>query len=215
MRKLWIIILTVILTANVAFIMPVFAQAISDKPKSSEKQFSYVVAQGYFPEIPAAVWSDKTKIDDFINSINISQTKWIPWPILICLQLSPDALKTTPPAFFTTQKKFSVTTVMQVMDKNNKLLDYSGALLLETYQYFASDEDLVSGFSSILHSPKQGHIMTVFINFEPNPVLRKIMDASDSKIVNVKMANPEEDWSPQRKKDNINFLRLIMQPSSK
>lgn len=181
------------------------------QPTSSEKQFVYVVAQGYFPNIPAELWSTTDKLNQFIESMNTNNTTWSPWPILVCMRITSDAINMPLQSFFITRKKFSVSTVFQVKDKDNKLINYPGALLLENYKLFTSHEDFISGFPGIFHSPKKGHIMTVFVNFEPDLMLQKEVNEGDSKLLSIQMGKIEEGWSNQMKKDNINFMRQMMQ----
>lgn len=173
---------------------------------------SYVVAQSYFPKIPAEIFSAKDKVEQFINDLDVDYSIWAPWPMLVCIKIAPNGVNTPLESFFATTKKFSASTLFQVKDKKNNIQTYPGALLLESYKLFKNYDDLIAGLPEILKSPKKGKIMTVFVNFEADQKLKDEVAKQGIELHFVQIDKIEEGWSQQRKKDNVSFLRQMMFP---
>jgi hypothetical protein len=201
----------------------VFAEPAADQAKlnslvSSEQKnaipaankSAYVIGQAYFPEVPKEIARNKEKATAFIENMTADNISLSVWPMLILMKINTSEVKGNSfESLFIKGAKISTGVVMQVKDKEGRLLGRPGAILFEVKNLYDKYDDLLKGFP-LTQMSQNGRNIAAFINFDPDPTLVK--EASEAKV-NLgyfRMESLEEGWSTQRKAESIAFMRSLM-----
>lgn len=174
--------------------------------ESMEKNVAYILAEGYFLDVPRNV----DNLEKYVGKVNVNTATWKVSPVMLVMRVTPTMTRgKSPQAYFTPEKEFSAKVDIEDQDENDNVVKYRGALLLKVKGCLPNYQELASALPTMINLPHEAPITTIFANFQPDVTLRDKLEKDESEIWPIEISAIDDGWSESRKKENINLMLKI------